>query len=71
MGLGSEIIFVVGIALKVPGARRLVTELCYAVKTQDGSTVKIKRDVPLSGLKLPLNLVLHGDCDEVASLLSC
>ncbi len=68
---GPEVVFVVGTTLKVPGARRLVTELCRAAKAQGGSTVWISRDAPPSALKLPLDLAFHGDCDEVASLLSC
>ena len=70
LGTGPEIVFVVGTALKVPGATRLATELCCAAKSQGGLTVWINRDAPPSGLKLPLDLVLHGDCDEVAFLLS-
>ncbi len=68
---GPEVVFVVGTALKVPGARRLVTELCRAAKAQGGLTVWINRNAPPSGLKFPLDLAFHGDCDEVASLLSC
>ena len=65
-----EVVFVVGIALKVPGARRLVKELYRTVEAQGGLTVWINKDAPPSGLKLPLNLILQGDCDEIASLLS-
>ena len=39
LGTGPEIVFVVGTALKVPGATRLATELCCAAKTQGGLTV--------------------------------
>ena len=41
LGTGPEVVFVVGPARKVPGARRLVTELCRAAKAQGGSTVWI------------------------------
>ena len=68
---GPEVVFVVGTTLKVPGARSLVTELYYAARTRGGCTVWINRDAPPSALKLPLDLVFQGDCDEVASLLSC
>ena len=71
LGTGPEIVLVVGTALKVPGARRLVKELCRAAKAQGGSTVWINKDALPSAFKLPLNLAFHGDCDEVASLLSC
>jgi len=71
LGTGPEVVFVVGTALKVPGARRLATELCCTAKTQGRFTVWINKDAPPSGLKLPLDLALHGDCDEVATLLSC
>lgn len=66
---GSEVVFVVGTALKVPEARRLMTKLCRAAKAQDGITVWINRNAPSSDLKLSLNLAFHGNCDEVASLL--
>ena len=36
---GLEIIFVIGITLKVLGAKRLVTELYYAARTRGGYTV--------------------------------
>lgn len=71
LGTGPEVVVVAGTALKVPGARRLVTELCCAAKTRGGFTVWINMDAPPSGLKLPLDLALHGDCDEVATMLSC
>lgn len=71
MGMGPEVVFVVGAALNVPGSSMLVTELCRAVKGEGGFTVWINRDAPLSGLKVPLDLAFGGDCDEVASLLSC
>ena len=69
MWTGLEIVFVIGTALKVPEARRLMTELCRVTKAQDELTVWINRDASSSGLKLSLNLAFHGDCDEVASLL--
>ena len=71
LGLGPEIVFVVGTALKVPGARRLATELCYAAKAQGGLAVWINTDALPSGLRLSLDLALYGDCDEVTTLLSC
>ena len=66
---GPDAVFMVGTALKVPGAKKLARELCRAVQDRGGVTVWINKDVPASGLKLPLDLVLQGDCDEVASLL--
>ncbi len=68
---GPEVVFVVGTALKVPGARRLVTELSHAAKARGGFTVWINTDAPPFGLKLLLDFAFQGDCDEVASLLSC
>ena len=65
-----DAVFVVGTALKVPGARRLGRELCRAVKARGGVTVWINKDAPTSGLNLPMDFILQGDCDEVASLLS-
>ncbi len=61
----------VGTTLKVPEARRLVTDICRAAKAQGGSTVWIDKDALLSGLKVTRDLAFHGDCDGVASLLSC
>ena len=72
MKAGPDAVFLVGTVLKVPGAKRLARELCRAVKARGGATVWINKDVPASGLKLSLDLILQGDCDEVASLLlSC
>ncbi len=68
---GPEVVLVVGTALKVPGPRRLVAELCHAAKAQAGSTVWINTDAPPFGLKLHLDFAFQGDCDEVTSLLSC
>ena len=68
---GPDAVLVVGTALKVPGAKRLVTELCRAAKARDGLTVWISNAVSTTALRIPLNLVIQGDCDEVASLLSC
>jgi len=43
---GPEVVFVVGTTLKLPGARRLVIEICRAAKTRGGSTVWISKDAP-------------------------
>ena len=67
---GPEVVFVVGTGLKVPGARRLATELCRAAKAQGGLTVWINKDSPLSGLSFGFDFAFYWDCDEVASLLS-
>ena len=55
---GPDAVFVVGTALKVPGARKLVRELCRAAKAWGGMIVWINKDAPPSGLKLPLDLTL-------------
>lgn len=39
MGMGPEVVFVVGAALNVPGSSMLVTELCRAAKAEGGFTV--------------------------------
>ena len=69
LGTDSEIVFVMGTALKMPEVTRLVTELCCAVKIQGGLIIWINRDALLSGLKLLLDLILHRDCNEVVFLL--
>ena len=70
LGIGPKVALVVGTALKVPGVRRLVRELCRAAKAQGGLTVWINKDAPPSSLKLPLDFAFLGDCDEFASLLT-
>ncbi len=62
---GPEVVFVVGTTLKVPGARRLVTEICRAVTAEGGLTVWINKDAPPSGLKVTWDLAFHGDCFRV------
>lgn len=68
---GPDAVLVVGTALKVPGAKRLMRELCRAVKARDGLTIWISNALPPAALRISLNLVIRGDCDEVALLLSC
>ncbi len=68
---GPDAVLVVGTALKVPGAKRLVRELCRAVKARDGLTIWISNALPPAALRISLDLVIRGDCDEVALLLSC
>ena len=67
---GPDFVLVVGTALKVLGAKRLVRELCCAAKARDGLTVWISRTAPPSASRTFLDLVIQGDCDEVAFLLS-
>lgn len=67
---GPDVVLVVGTSLKVIGARRLVVELCRSAKARAGLTVWIGKDEPPSNLRFPFDLLFHGDCDEVASLLS-
>ena len=55
---GLEAILIIRTALKVPGARRLVKELYRIIEAQGGLTVWISKDALLSGLKLPLNVLL-------------
>lgn len=67
---GPEVILVVGTGPKVPGARRLVTELCRTAKARGRLTVWINKNSPRSGLSFGFDYAFIGDCDEVASLLS-
>lgn len=67
---GPDIVLVVGTALKVSGAKRLVRELCCAAKAQDGLTVWIGKAAPPLVLRSFLDFIIQGDCDEVASFLS-
>lgn len=67
---GPDIILVVGTALKVPEARRLVRELCCAA-ARGGLTARINKHAAPSWLKLSSDIEILRDCNEVGSLLSC
>lgn len=66
---GAGIVLVIGTSLKVPGARRLVKELCRATRSRGGQAVWINRDNPPSALRFDFNAVIRGDCDDIASIL--
>ncbi len=68
---GLDAILVVGTALKAPGAKKLVRELCRAVKARDGLTIWVSNALPPAALRISSDLVIRGDCGEVALLLSC
>ena len=55
----------------MPGAKRLVMDLGRAAKARGGLIVWVNKVLPPSGLRIPVDLVFQGDCDEVASVLSC
>ena len=63
-----DAVFMVGTALKVPGARKSAREFCRAIKARGGATVWINKDVSAPELKLPLDRINQGDCDEVCLL---
>lgn len=67
---GPDVILVAGTGLKVPGARTLVRELCHAAKARGSIAVWINEVSPPSGLNLTFDVVLQGDCDEAASIMS-
>jgi len=64
---GPDVVYVVGTSLKVPGAKRLVRELCRATEAQGGSSVWINRTPPPYGFKF--DFMFLGDCDIIASRL--
>lgn len=60
---------VAGTTLKVPGARRIVREMCRLVRDQvDGVTIWISKEAAPKGKDLEncWDLVVRGSCDEVA-----
>jgi len=66
---GPDIVLVVGTGLKVPGARRLVKELCRAAKHRSGLTVSARKDAQPCGLGIAFDAVFRCDCDDLASWL--
>jgi len=65
---GVDVVLVVGTALKVAGAKRLVRELCHVAKARGGVAIWISKDPPPSYTLF--DIAIQGDCDVVASLLS-
>jgi NAD-dependent histone deacetylase SIR2 len=66
---GPDVVLVVGTGLKVPGARRLVKELCRAAKHRNGFTIWASKDAPPRGLAIAFDAVFRCDCDDLAALL--
>jgi len=63
-----DAIIVAGTTLRVPGARRIVKEMCRLVRDQvDGVTIWISKEAAPKGKDLEncWDLVVRGSCDEV------
>jgi NAD-dependent histone deacetylase SIR2 len=68
-----DAVVVVGTSLKVPGIRRLAKELCSVTRGRRGGfTAWINHDPEPVGIEFKdcWDMVIRGDCDEVARLLS-
>lgn len=66
-----DAVIVVGTSLKIPGVRRIASEMCKVVKgRKDGFTAWINYDPEPSGPEFVdcWDLVVYGQCDEVARL---
>ncbi|KAI9738671.1 MAG: hypothetical protein M1834_008176 [Cirrosporium novae-zelandiae] len=64
-----DAIIVVGTTLKIPGVKRIVKEMCGAVRSRrDGVAIWINHDSAPSGREFDgcWDLIVKGDCDEVA-----
>ncbi|PGG96374.1 hypothetical protein AJ79_09614 [Helicocarpus griseus UAMH5409] len=63
-----DALIVVGTTLKIPGVRRIVKEMCHVVRgRKDGVTMWINHEpVPGREFESCWDLVIKGDCDEVA-----
>jgi hypothetical protein len=62
-----DALIVVGTSLKIPGAKRIVREMCGVVRgREDGMTIWINNDPPPFVKDLEWDLVVEGPCDEVA-----
>jgi NAD-dependent histone deacetylase SIR2 len=64
-----DAIIVVGTSMKIPGVKRIVREMCQVTRgRKDGMAIWINQDPapPIPELKDCWDLVIRGDCDEVA-----
>ncbi|KAI5284293.1 hypothetical protein KEM54_001454 [Ascosphaera aggregata] len=63
-----DALIVVGTSMKIPGVRRIVKEMGNVVRKgrKDGVTIWINRDGETSGKDFEWDLVVKGECDEVA-----
>ncbi|KAL2423376.1 NAD-dependent protein deacetylase hst4 [Exophiala dermatitidis] len=66
-----DAVIVVGTSMKIPAVRRIVHEMCQIVRDRrEGTTIWINRDPvpPGKDLENCWDLIVKGDCDEVAQL---
>lgn len=66
-----DAVIVVGTSMKIPAVRRIVHEMCQIVRDRrEGTTIWLNRDPvpPGKDLENCWDLVVKGDCDEVARL---
>ena len=63
-----DAILVVGTTLKIPGVKRFVREMCGLVRDRkDGIAVWINRNAPPKEFDNSWDLVVQGECDNVAN----
>ena len=66
-----DAIIVVGTSMEIPGVQRMVREMCGVIKARkDGKCIWVNRAPPPTGPKYEdcWDLVVTGDCDQVAQL---
>ncbi|KAI5304788.1 hypothetical protein KEM56_005926 [Ascosphaera pollenicola] len=63
-----DALIVVGTSMKIPGVRRIVKEMGNMVRKgrKDGVAIWINRDGETGGKEFEWDLIVKGDCDEVA-----
>jgi NAD-dependent histone deacetylase SIR2 len=65
-----DALVVVGTSLKVPGIKRIVQEMCKAVRSyRGGISVWVNEHDPPSAKDYSFDLVVRGDCEKVARLV--
>ena len=66
-----DALIVVGTSMEIPGVQRMVREMCAVIRgRRDGKCIWVNRNPPPTGPKYEAcwDLVVAGDCDQVARL---
>ncbi|KAI5819759.1 DHS-like NAD/FAD-binding domain-containing protein [Pyronema omphalodes] len=65
-----DAVIVVGTSLKVPGVKRIVSEMCKTVRDfRGGLCVWVNKNDPPPAKDYAFDLVVRGDCEELAVLM--
>ena len=62
-----DVVVVVGTKLKIDGARDLVRDICRAARVKGGFTLWLNKTAPSSRMRDEFDVVLLGDCQQLAS----